>query len=131
MMADKQLQFVNTTKDNSKMKTDKNRIYQVLRNLIANSVDFVPEKGRIEIGAQSNGDEISMYVKDNGVGIPKEKQENLFKKFYQIDTSMKRKHGGTGLGLSISKGIVEGLGGKICLKAKLGKELPSSLPCQG
>ncbi len=52
-------------------------------------------------------------VKDNGRGIPKDKVGNLFKKFYQIDTSATRKHSGTGLGLVICKGIVEAHGGKI------------------
>ena len=52
-------------------------------------------------------------VKDNGRGIPKDKVDNLFKKFYQIDTSATRKHSGTGLGLVICKGIVEAHGGKI------------------
>ena len=58
---------------------------------------------------------------DNGPGIPKEKQSNIFKKFYQIDTSHTRKHGGTGLGLVICKGIAEGLEGKIWLESEFGK----------
>jgi len=57
------------------------------------------------------------YVKDNGIGIPKDKQNNLFKKFYQVDTSQTRVHGGTGLGLVICKGIVEGLDGKIWVES--------------
>ena len=52
-------------------------------------------------------------VEDNGPGIPADKLDNIFKKFYQIDTSLTRKHGGTGLGLTICKGIVEGHGGII------------------
>jgi signal transduction histidine kinase len=54
---------------------------------------------------------IIFSVEDNGTGIPSDKVDNLFKKFYQIDTTMTRKHGGTGLGLAISKGIVEAHGG--------------------
>ena len=52
-------------------------------------------------------------IEDNGPGIPADKLDNIFKKFYQIDTSLTRKHGGTGLGLTICKGIVEGHGGII------------------
>jgi signal transduction histidine kinase len=58
---------------------------------------------------------ILFTVEDNGCGIPADKVENLFKKFYQIDTTLTRKHGGTGLGLAISKGIIEGHGGTIWL----------------
>jgi len=59
-------------------------------------------------------------VKDNGEGIKKEKQEDIFKKFYQVDTSLTRTHGGTGLGLAISKAIVEAFGGKIWFKSEEG-----------
>jgi signal transduction histidine kinase len=53
------------------------------------------------------------WVNDNGSGIPHDKIDKLFSKFYQIDTTLTRKHGGTGLGLAVSKGIVEAHGGKI------------------
>lgn len=56
---------------------------------------------------------ILFSVEDNGPGIPADKLDNIFKKFYQIDTSLTRKHGGTGLGLAICKGIVEAHGGLI------------------
>ena len=121
LMKEKDIDFVNSSKVKSRLKTDKNRLHQVFSNLIRNAVDFVPrENGRIEIGAKSNENEIIFYVKDNGVGIPADKQESLFKKFYQVDTSAKRKHGGTGLGLTICKGIVEGLEGKIWLESQVG-----------
>ncbi|HWY36314.1 MAG TPA: ATP-binding protein, partial [Nitrosopumilaceae archaeon] len=58
------------------------------------------------------------YVKDNGTGIPKEMQPDMFKKFFQADTSLTRKHPGTGLGLVVCKGIVEGLGGKIWFESQ-------------
>ncbi len=94
---------------------DQRRIDQVLANLIKNSIDFVPEKdGRIIVRAEKSSDsEIVFTVEDNGIGIPMEKVNNLFTKFYQIDTGVSRKHGGTGLGLVICKGIVEAHGGKI------------------
>jgi signal transduction histidine kinase len=119
---------------------DRRRIEQVFANLIKNSIDFVPEKtGKIRIKAQeiqnagnnnnnnnsegdiadnrisSNSDSMAVLfsVEDNGIGIPPEKADNLFKKFYEIDTSPARKHWGTGLGLAICKGIVEAHGGRI------------------
>lgn len=121
MMPDKQIEFVNSTKETYIIKTDKNRLFQVFRNLIGNAVDFVPQHGKIEINTQKDGNDILFKIIDSGIGIPKEKQADLFKKFYQVDTSAKRKHGGTGLGLSICKGIVEGLDGRIWLESEVGK----------
>jgi len=121
VMAQKNINQINSTKEQLTVTSDRNRIEQVLNNLILNAVDFVPsEGGKIEYGAQSKGDEILFYVKDNGIGISPEKQKNLFRKFYQIDTSVTRKHGGSGLGLAISKGIIESLGGKIWVESELG-----------
>jgi signal transduction histidine kinase len=121
MIKNKNIELVNKTENNSII-TDKKRTEQVMYNLISNAVDFVPDKnGRIEIGTKKEGSEIIFYVKDNGIGIHKNKQADLFKKFYQVDTSAKRQHGGTGLGLTICKGIVEGLGGKIWVKSDLGQ----------
>lgn len=100
---------------------DARRIQQVLNNLISNSVKFVPEKtGVIEVTARRNGNSVEFAVKDNGIGIPEEKQAGLFRKFYQADTSLRREVGGSGLGLAISKGIVEAHNGKIWFESKLG-----------
>lgn len=121
LMHAKHIEFTNTNKQNITFRGDSDRLHQIFTNLIVNSVDFVPEtNGKIEIGANVLENEIEFYVKDNGIGIAKEKQENLFKKFYQIDTSWKRKHGGTGLGLSICRGIVQGLGGNIWVESDTG-----------
>jgi signal transduction histidine kinase len=95
---------------------DSKRIEQVISNLIKNSVDFVPEKdGKITIRAEVDEtyQNVIFTVEDNGIGIPLEKMDNLFKTFYQVDTTLARKHGGTGLGLVICKGIIEDHGGKI------------------
>ncbi len=102
---------------------DKKRIEQVLYNLFLNSIDFVPkESGRISIKLEHQNGEAEITIKDNGIGIEKEKLDKLFVKFYQIDTSSTREHKGTGLGLSISKGIVSNHGGKIWVESEgLGK----------
>ncbi|MDH2907303.1 MAG: CHASE3 domain-containing protein [Candidatus Nitrosotalea sp.] len=122
LMSDKKILFVNTTDEKINIVSDQYRLSQVFANLIKNAVDFVPPNhGSIEINAQRKNGHVVFYVKDNGSGIPKEKQDNLFKKFYQVDTSLKRRHGGTGLGLVICKGIVEALGGKIWLESEVGK----------
>ena len=122
IMKNKQIEFINSTQENLSLWTDKNRIRQVIDNLIQNAIDFIPKNnGRIEIGTWSEDSKIVFYVKDNGVGIPKEMQQFMFKKFYQVDASHRRKHTGTGLGLVICKGIVEGLGGKMWFESEPGK----------
>jgi len=122
IMQEKQIQFVNSTKETIFATTDGSRLEQVFTNLIRNSVDFVPDSGGlIEVNARGEGNKILCYVKDNGIGIPKEKLSDLFNRFYQVDSSLRRRHGGTGLGLSICKGIVNGLGGKIWVESEAGK----------
>jgi signal transduction histidine kinase len=131
LMQDKQIQFnaeIIPPSEKVNVLCDPRRIGQVLANLIKNSVDFVPDKGgRITIRTEAgyskqtndgNSNYVVFTIEDNGSGIPFEKISNLFKKFYQVDTSTKRKHGGTGLGLAICKGIVEGHGGKIWVDTK-------------
>ncbi len=99
-------------------KTDKARLRQVFDNLIGNATKVVPvHRGMIEVGCMKENDYLVFYIKDNGFGIPAEKQKELFQKFYQIDTSERRSIGGTGLGLAISKGIIEKLGGNISVKS--------------
>ncbi|KAG2479922.1 MAG: putative Histidine kinase [Nitrosopumilales archaeon] len=93
---------------------DSERIIQVLTNLLKNSLKVVKEKaGAIQINVGDYPSEVKISVKDNGIGIPADKQKDLFKKFYQVDASLTREIGGSGLGLSICKGIVEFHGGKI------------------
>ena len=93
---------------------DRDRLRQVFDNIISNSIKFVPEEnGIIEIGGYDGKEGLVLYVRDNGIGIPKDKQKDLFKKFYQVDTSERRASGGSGLGLAISKGIIENMGGRI------------------
>lgn len=104
------------------LKCDPERIQQVLKNLVDNALRFVPEQtGIIEVSARRDNDSILFSVKDNGIGIPKDKQKDLFKKFYQVDTSLRRKTGGTGLGLAICKGIVQAHNGKIWVESEEGK----------
>ena len=102
---------------------DPARIKQVMTNLIKNSLTAVePEKGKIEISMKNMPQEIQISVKDNGIGIPLNKQGDLFKKFYQVDASLTREKGGSGLGLSICKGIMENHGGAITVKSTPNQE---------
>lgn len=116
---DKKIKITTDFNGNVQIFSDKDRINQVLSNLIKNAVDFVSEDtGIITIGAKEGSKDVEFFVQDNGLGISPENQKELFKKFYQVDTSASRKRGGSGLGLAICKGIIEGLGGKIWVKSK-------------
>lgn len=93
---------------------DSLRIEQVINNLINNAIDFCPkDNGKIFIKLYAEGENARIIVKDNGIGISKNKLDQIFVKFYQIDTSVTREHGGSGLGLVVCKGIVEAHRGKI------------------
>ena len=115
----KNIHIIKDNTENIIIWSDKDRINQVFSNLIKNAIDFVEsEKGQITIGAKNDKEFVKFFVKDNGVGISETNQKEIFKKFYQIDTSTSRKRNGSGLGLAICKGITEGLGGKIWVESK-------------
>lgn len=100
---------------------DKNRLYQILKNLLDNAFKFT-KKGSIEFGYYPlSGNSITFYVKDTGIGIPKDKQKQIFRAFEKADTSLSPEFGGTGLGLSIASGLVNRMGGKIWVESQSGK----------
>ena len=121
VMKEHNIEFSISCEENFVITGDKNRIEQVLKNFLTNAMDFVPKDGKIEIFTKRNDPYTTFCVKDNGIGIAKEKQKHLFKKFYQVDTSATREHGGSGLGLSICKGIVQNMNGLIAVDSELGK----------
>ena len=103
------------------IESDKNRLQQVLYNLISNAVKFTIE-GSIEIGCFRNSWEyIEFYVKDTGAGIPKEAGLKVFERFRQAEEGDNRPYGGSGLGLSISKALVQLLGGQLGYTSTHGK----------
>ncbi|MGI0046125.1 MAG: PAS domain-containing sensor histidine kinase [Nitrosotalea sp.] len=122
MMEEKKIEFIVKTSTKYTFSSDKTRLRQVIYNLVQNAIDFVPQQGgKIEIATREEGNFILFYVKDNGIGISEKRKESIFKKFYQVDLSFKRKYGGSGFGLVICKGIVENLGGKIWFESKQGE----------
>jgi signal transduction histidine kinase len=96
--------------------TDKTKLIQVLSNLINNSVKFT-RKGQIDFGYIQKNRILEFYVKDTGIGIPHEKLDKIFDRFYQVDGTGSRQYGGTGLGLSLCKAYVELLGGNITVES--------------
>lgn len=107
--------------DDFEIYCDERRISQVLINLIRNAVDFSTKEGVIIIKAQKINDCVYFTVKDFGEGIPEDKINSIFKKFYQVDTSFTRSNGGTGLGLFICQKIIESHNGEISVESDLGK----------
>lgn len=107
---------------------DREKVEQILTNLIGNAIKFTPEGGEILIMAKPfSGDEnrykkmVSISIQDSGIGIPEEHLSQIFEKFHQVEGSLHRSIGGTGLGLAITKGLVEVHQGKIWVESKLGK----------
>ncbi|MCG8701121.1 MAG: PAS domain S-box protein [Bacteroidales bacterium] len=101
----------------SRVYADKNKIKQVLGNLLSNAHKFT-HSGSIKYGYTLKDNYLNFFVEDTGIGIPEEKQLLIFERFRQIETELTRTYGGTGLGLSISKKLVEIMGGKIWLESE-------------
>lgn len=103
----------------SRIKSDKNRVYQVLRNLLDNAFKFTDE-GSIRFGCYTvDSKEIVLFVEDSGVGIEKDKIQYIFETFRQVGGGISRKFEGSGLGLAITSGIIDRLDGKIRVKSEV------------
>ena len=86
---------------------DRERVLQVMMNVVSNSIKYTPDGGHIRISAGQQGKRVWMEVADDGIGIPKEDRGRIFERFYRVDKARSRESGGTGLGLSIAKEIVD------------------------
>jgi len=118
---EKKLEFiVNITRNIPSILGDKNRLSQVLKNLLVNAVKFT-DNGSITIGAKKKENNLIIYVEDTGIGISDDELKKIFTKFYQIYTNDDRKNEGTGLGLFICKEIIKKHNGKIWAESELGK----------
>jgi len=102
------------------IKTDKEKVYGMLANLIKNAIKFTYE-GSIEFGYEKKGEYLEFFVKDTGIGIPQNQHKIIFERFRQGSESHNRGYEGSGLGLSICKSYVEMLGGKIRVESEEGK----------
>ncbi|MDU2648212.1 MULTISPECIES: sensor histidine kinase [Anaerococcus] len=115
------ISLIEEIKDGVLIYSDKDKISQIIQNLISNAIKAIKEDGLIRVSLYEDKNNIYIDIKDNGVGISDEKKEVIFERFYRIDDARNTKTNGHGLGLSITKNFVESLGGKIKLKSKLGK----------
>jgi hypothetical protein len=102
------------------IRTDKTKLFQILSNLISNSIKFT-DSGTIKFGYIVEENNLHFYVSDTGKGIPENEFQKIFDRFYQVEHTLNRLYEGTGLGLSICKAYVELLGGQIWLSSKVGE----------
>jgi signal transduction histidine kinase len=103
-----------------KISTDRERLTQVVINLLTNAMKYTPS-GKIMLAIGRDGANVRFSVKDTGIGIAKENHSRIFQRFYQVDSSYTRSAGGTGLGLSLCKEFVTKLGGEIWFESAFGK----------
>lgn len=119
--------------ENVEVLGDKDRLIQVLTNLVSNAVKFSPEDSVVTVFTEVKNGNVRVNVQDHGPGISKENLRKLFQMFQQVDSSDTRPKGGTGLGLAISKAIVEQHLGKVGVDTEVGKGSTFwfELPCHG
>ncbi|HYO57553.1 ATP-binding protein [Archangium sp.] len=123
---------------------DREKLRQVVVNLLANAVKFTPGGGRVDVRLSEQGPQVELgvpgyriEVEDTGVGIPVDQRERIFQSFYQVDDSPTREYGGAGLGLAIVKSYVEGHGGQVSVTSEVGQGscfrvvLPKEPPLSG
>lgn len=121
LAAEKGLEFAISVPDDLPVAYgDNRRLTQCLMNLVGNAIKFT-KHGRVEMGVELAGDELTYRVVDTGMGIPKKELKNVFAEFRQVDATVTREFGGTGLGLSITKKFVEMHGGRIWVESEAGK----------
>jgi len=118
--AKKQTLTLDVPGDLPRVFADRDRLAQVLINLLDNAVKFTPEGGRIEVSGRFSSGRVVVSVKDNGVGIPPEDIGRIFERFYRVGRSRDRREGGTGLGLAIAKHLTQAMGGTIEVESRPG-----------
>jgi signal transduction histidine kinase/CheY-like chemotaxis protein len=100
------------------IEADSVRLAQVLANLLTNAAKYTEPGGRIQLTVQRHGDAMEFRVRDNGIGIPRENQSEIFKMFAQLSPAIERSEGGLGIGLALAKGLVDLHGGSISVASE-------------
>lgn len=111
----------NIPEDLPRVVGDRDRLEQVVVNLLDNAIKYTPAGGSIVLTAAEAGGEVRIDVRDTGIGIPAEDISRIFERFYRVDKARSRELGGTGLGLAIVKHIIQGLNGRLSVESTPGK----------
>ena len=113
--------FVKDYPQNLPMLTgDKEKLQQVLINILSNAMKYTEPGGKISMEAQEEPNGVAIWVSDNGIGVPKEDIPRLFERFYCVEKARSSESGGTGLGLAIAKEIIDAHGGEIAIESEVG-----------
>ncbi len=125
--------FVQVPDDLPMVNCDRERIEQVIMNIVSNAIKYTPDGGRIELKAGASDGRVWLIVRDNGIGIPEKDLPRLYERFYRVDKARSRQSGGTGLGLSIAKEILSQHEGSIHIDSVYGEgtTVTISLPAAG
>jgi len=115
------LTLVNPLPENLEVFGDKERLKQVMVNLIDNAIKYTDPGGSVTVRAVADTDKVTISVADTGCGIAEEHLGRIFERFYRVDKDRSREVGGTGLGLAIVKHIVEAHDGTLSVKSTVGK----------
>ncbi len=115
------LTFANRLPAATRVYGDRERLLQVVENLVTNAIKFNRLDGRVEVSLDAEDGRVVFAVADTGIGIPEEALKRVFERFYQVDGSARRRHGGMGLGLSISSSILRAHGAEIRVESRVGE----------
>jgi two-component system, cell cycle sensor histidine kinase PleC len=100
---------------------DRRALKQIMLNLLSNAVKFTPDGGAVSVRARRRGAKVSIAIKDNGIGIPRQALHKLGRPFEQVESQLTKRHQGSGLGLAIAKSLVELHGGTMRIRSQLGR----------
>ena len=117
----KHLHITNRIEEEARVWADRDRVIQILLNLVDNAMKYTSDGGNISFHAQRQNERILLHVNDTGQGIPSTDLPRITERFYRVDRARSREGGGTGLGLSIVKHLVQLLGGQLRIQSELGK----------
>jgi signal transduction histidine kinase len=100
---------------------DREKLRQIALNLLSNAIRCTPAGGAVTLEAEADGDAVAVRVRDTGIGIPAERQAEIFEPFVQLDRSLTQTRDGVGLGLAISRDLARGMGGELSVCSRPGE----------